>query len=347
MIIVMEPGAGQEQIQKVVKKLEDNGFKININWGEVLTVIAAIGDKRLVQPQSIASLEGVREVKLIQEPFKLASRESKKEDTVIEFANGVKIGGNSRPVIMAGPCSVEDDVEGLLEIAAGVKAAGATILRGGAFKPRTSPYDFQGLEERGLELLAAAREKTGLLIVTEVMDTLDLPLVKEYADIIQIGARNMQNFKLLKAVGKCQKPVMLKRGPAATIREFLLAAEHIMYAGNENVILCERGIKGVDTTYARNTLDITAIPIIKKFSHLPVIIDPSHGTGRRYLIEPMSKAGLIAGAHGLMIEVHNNPDAASSDGAQSLSIEQFQTMMVTLNKLIGRIDWDNNGGKKA
>ncbi len=333
MIIVMESGATQEQTDKVVNRLKENGFKININQGDVLTVIAAIGDKRLVQPQSIASLDGVREVKLIQEPFKMASRESQKHDTVIELSEDVKIGGNNRPVVMAGPCSVED-YKGLLEIAQAVKAAGAKILRGGAFKPRTSPYDFQGLEEKGLEYLAKVRKKTGLLVVTEVMDTLDLPLVEEYADIIQIGARNMQNFKLLKAVGKYRKPVMLKRGPAATIREFLLAAEHIMYAGNPNVILCERGVKGIDSTFTRNTLDLAAVPIIHKYSHLPVIVDPSHGTGRRYLIEPMSKAALVCGANGLMVEVHNNPDKACSDGAQSLTTEMFAKMMKSLNMIM-------------
>ncbi len=330
MIIIMESDATQEQIDKVVNRLKENGFKINLNLGDVLTVIAAIGDKRLVQPQSIASLDGVREVKLIQEPFKMASRESQKADSVIELGNGIKIGGDNKPVIMAGPCSVED-YDGLLEIANSVKAAGAQILRGGAFKPRTSPYDFQGLEEKGLEYLAKVREKTGLLIITEVMDTLDLPLVEEYADIIQIGARNMQNFKLLKAVGKYKKPVLLKRGAAASIREFLLAAEHIMYAGNPNVILCERGIKGIDSTYTRNTLDLSAVPIIHKYSHLPIVVDPSHGTGRRYLVEPMSKAALISGANGLIIEVHNNPDKAVSDGAQSLTLEMFNKLMKNLN----------------
>jgi len=344
MIIVMEPWATEEQIENVVKKLEDNGFKININKGDIMTVIAAIGDKRLVQPQAIGSLEGVREIKIIQEPFKLASRESQKEDTIIELPNGLKIGGNEKAVVMAGPCSVEDNLDGLLKVAHAAKAAGAQILRGGAFKPRTSPYDFQGLEETGLQYLAKAREETGLLVITEVMDTLDLPLVVEYADIIQIGARNMQNFKLLKAVGKINKPVMIKRGPAATIREFLLAAEHVMYAGNPNVILCERGIKGIDSNYTRNTLDIAAVPIIKKYSHLPIIVDPSHGTGRRYLIEPMSKAALVAGAHGLMVEVHHDPDKAYSDGAQSLTIEQFQKMMVEINRIIGRIDWSNKNG---
>ena len=338
MIIIMEPEATTEQINKVVKHLEENDFKININYGEVFTVIAAIGDKRLVQPHSINSFEGVREVKLIQEPFKLASRESKKEDTVIEFSNGVKIGGDNKPVIMAGPCSVEDDFEALLSIAEAVKESGAEILRGGAFKPRTSPYDFQGLEEKGLKYLRQAADKTGLLVITEVMDTLDLPLICDYADIIQVGARNMQNFKLLKAIGKTNKPVMLKRGPAAGIREYLLAAEHILYNGNENVILCERGIKGFDSNYTRNVLDLAAVPVIKKYSHLPVIVDPSHATGKRYLIEPMSKAAIVAGADGLMVEIHNNPDKAYSDGAQSLTIPQFKNLMTHLSALIKVLD---------
>jgi len=346
MIIVMEPRATQEQIDKVVKAMENKGFRININQGDVMTVIAAIGDRRMFQPASVASFDGVREVKLIQEPFKLASRESQNEDTVVEFENGVKIGGLEKPVIMAGPCSVEENLEGLLEIAHSVKAAGATILRGGAFKPRTSPYEFQGLEELGLKYLAQARKETGLLVVTEVMDTNTVDLVASYADILQVGARNMQNFKLLKALGECGKPVMLKRGAAATIREFLLAAEHIMYNGNPNVILCERGIKGIDSHYSRNTLDLASIPIIKKYSHLPIIVDPSHGTGRRYLIEPMSKASLVCGAHGIMVEVHNDPDNAMCDGAQSLTLSMFDEMMANINQLIGRIDYDNNKALK-
>lgn len=334
MIIIMEPNATEEQINHVAEHLKSLDFKININYGDVLTVIAAIGDKRLVQPHSITSFEGVREVKLIQDPFKLASRESQKEDTVIEFSNGLKIGGKNKPVIIAGPCSVEENIDGLLEVAFAAKEMGAKVLRGGAFKPRTSPYDFQGLEERGLQYLAQAREKTGLLVATEVMDTLDLPLVCDYADIIQVGARNMQNFKLLKAIGKYNKPVILKRGPAAGIKEFLLAAEHIMYNGNPNVILCERGIKGFDSGYTRNVLDLAAVGVIKKYSHLPIIVDPSHATGKRYLIEPMSKAAIVAGADGIMMEVHNNPDKAYSDGAQSLTIPQFKKLMKHLSKLI-------------
>lgn len=334
MIIIMEPGATKEQINKVVEHLESLDFKININYGEVLTVIAALGDKRLVQPHSLNSFDGVKAVKIIQDPFKMASRESQKEDTVIEFANGVKIGGKNRPVVIAGPCSVEENIDGLLEVAYAAKEMGAQFLRGGAFKPRTSPYDFQGLEEKGLQYLATAREKTGLLVVTEVMDTLDLPLVCDYADVIQVGARNMQNFKLLKAIGKCNTPVILKRGPAAGIKEFLLAAEHIMYNGNPNVILCERGIKGFDSGYTRNVLDLAAVGVIKKYSHLPIIVDPSHATGQRYLIEPMSKAAIVAGADGIMMEVHNNPDKAYSDGAQSLTIPQFKTLMKHLDRLI-------------
>lgn len=334
MIIIMEPGATKEQINKVVEHLESLDFKININYGEVLTVIAAIGDKRLVQPHSLNSFDGVKAVKIIQDPFKMASRESQKEDTVIEFANGVKIGGKNRPVVIAGPCSVEENIDGLLEVAYAAKEMGAQFLRGGAFKPRTSPYDFQGLEEKGLQYLATAREKTGLLVVTEVMDTLDLPLVCDYADVIQVGARNMQNFKLLKAIGKCNTPVILKRGPAAGIKEFLLAAEHIMYNGNTNVILCERGIKGFDSGYTRNVLDLAAVGVIKKYSHLPIIVDPSHATGQRYLIEPMSKAAIVAGADGIMMEVHNNPDKAYSDGAQSLTIPQFKILMKHLDRLI-------------
>ncbi len=333
MIIVMEPQANEDQIQNVAKKLESLGFKIVFNRGEIMTVLAAIGDKRLIDPASLASMEGVREVKLIQEPYKLAGRESKEDDTIIDLGRGVKIGGNNCPVIIAGPCSVEKDIEGLLEVAYAAKEAGAQVLRGGAFKPRTSPYDFQGMEEEGLKYLAEAREKTGLLIATEIMDTPEVPLVAEYADILQVGARNMQNYKLLKALGKVNKPIILKRGPAASIREFILAAEYILYAGNPDVILCERGVKGLDSHYTRNILDLAAIPVVQKYSHLPIIADPSHATGRRYLIEPMSMAAIAAGAHGLMIEVHHDPDNASSDGAQSLTIDQFKALMGQLNVL--------------
>lgn len=334
MIIIMEPGTPEEQIQDVVKRLEHYGFRIVLNRGDIMTVVAAIGDKRLVQTESIASMPGVKQILPIREPFKLAGRESKPGDTAIDLGNGIKIGGNNPLVVMAGPCSVEDNLEGLLEVARAVKKDGAQVLRGGAFKPRTSPYDFQGLEETGLKYLAKAREETGLLIVTEVMDSQEAQLVADYADILQIGARNMQNFKLLKKVGKMDKPVLLKRGPSATIREFLLAAEHILYQGNEKVILCERGIKGIDSAFTRNTLDLSAIPVIKKHSHLPIIADPSHGTGKRYLVAPMAKAAIACGADGLMVEVHHNPDKAYSDGAQSLTPPEFTEMMNELKRVM-------------
>ena len=345
MIIIMEPSATKEQINIVTQALHNKGFKTVLNHGDVMTVIAAIGDKRLIEPHSFQSYEGVRSVKLIQEPYKLASREGKQEDTVIEFSNGVRIGGLEKPVLMVGPCSVEKDLDGLLRVAEAASEMGCHFLRGGAFKPRTSPYDFQGLEEKGLQYLAQAREKTGLLVVTEVMDTMDISLLCQYADVLQVGARNMQNFKLLKALGRIKKPVMIKRGPAATIKEFLLAAEYVLSNGNPNVILCERGVKSFDSEFSRNVLDIAAVPIIRKYTHLPVIVDPSHGTGKRYLIEPMGKAALVAGAHGLMFEVHHDPDNAMCDGAQSLNIEQFKETTKSLNKLIGRIDYDNKNSK--
>lgn len=345
MIIVMEHNATIDQLNKVVKYIEDRGLKAQVNNGELLNVVAVIGDKKDLNSENIAALEGVREVKKIQEPYKLVSRIAHPEDTIIKFPNGVKIGGLERPVLMVGPCSVEKNFEGLLKVATAAKEMGCQFLRGGAFKPRTSPYDFQGLEEKGLQYLAQAREKTGLLVVTEVMDTMDISLLCKYADILQVGARNMQNFKLLKALGRIKKPVMIKRGPAATIKEFLLAAEYVVSNGNPNVILCERGVKGFDTQFSRNVLDIAAVPIIRKYSHLPIIVDPSHGTGKRYLIEPMGKAALVAGAHGLMFEVHHDPDNAMCDGAQSLNIEQFKETTKALNKLIGRIDYDNKNSK--
>ncbi len=345
MIIVMEHNATQEQTNKVLKYIEDKGLKSYIHKGDILNVIAVIGDKINLNPETIASFDGVANVKKIQEPYKLVSRNAHPEDTVITFANGVKIGGDEKPVLMVGPCSVEKEYESLLEIATAAKEMGCQFLRGGAFKPRTSPYDFQGLEEKGLKYLAKASKATGLLVVTEVMDTVDVPLVAKYADILQVGARNMQNFKLLKALGKIKKPVMIKRGPAATIKEFLLAAEYVVSNGNNDVILCERGIRSFDSQYSRNVLDIAAVPIIRKYSHLPVVVDPSHGTGKRYLIEPMGKAALIAGAHGLMYEIHNDPDNAMSDGAQSLNLDQFRQVTRAFNKLIGRIDYDNKNSK--
>lgn len=342
MIIIMEKTATAENIQGVINILKEHGFRAILHEGAVHTVIDALGDKTTLSPDRLEAMEGVSQVKLIRQPYRMASRDRKPEDTVIEFENGVKVGGNNRPVFMVGPCSVEDDYEGLLNVAIAAKEMGCQFLRGGAFKPRTSPYDFDGLGEKALQYLAKAKEETGLLVVTELMDATDLELVCKYADLIQIGARNMQNFRLLKAVGKCNKPIILKRGPAATIQEFLLAAEHIMYNGNERVILCERGVKGFDSSFTRNVLDISAIPVIKKYSHLPIIVDPSHGTGQRYLIEPMAKAGLVAGADGVMVEVHNNPAKALSDGKQSLSIPQFKEVFSKLNSLIDILHLENS-----
>ena len=341
MIIIMEPRATEAQCQKVIDTLKENGFDIRFKKGEIYTVIDAIGDKTTLTPDRLSALDGVKEVKIIREPFRIASRDRKPEDTVIEFANGVKIGGNNKPVMMVGPCSIED-YEGLLEVAKAAKEMGCEFLRGGAFKPRTSPYDFQGNGEQALKWMRQVADETGLLTVSEVMDASDLDMMCDYIDVLQIGARNVQNFKLLHAVGKCNKPVILKRGLSSTIREFLLAAEHILYNGNPNVILCERGIRSFDSAFTRNVMDIASIPVIKKLSHLPIIIDPSHGTGQRYLIEPMAKAGLIVGADGVMIEVHQNPEKALSDGKQSLPIPMFKDVMGRLNQLSGRLHYEKS-----
>ncbi len=339
MIIIMERDATKVNIEKVLDLLKDNGFKVRCNEGEIHTVIDALGDKTTVSPGRVAALEGVKEVKIIREPYRLASRDSQTDDTVITFPNGVKIGGNNKPVAMVGPCSIED-YDGLLEVAEAAKEMGCQFLRGGAFKPRTSPYDFQGFGEQALKYLKKAGEATGLLTVSEVMDASDLDMMCDYVDVLQIGARNVQNFKLLQAVGRCSRPVILKRGLASTIREFLLAAEHIMYQGNKNVILCERGIRSFDSAYTRNVMDIASIPIIKKYSHLPIIVDPSHGTGQRYLIEPMAKAGLVVGADGVMIEVHHDPEKALSDGKQSLPIPMFKEVMKRLNQFRDRLHYE-------
>lgn len=340
MIIIMERTATKENIQRIVDLLTDNGFQVRCNQGEIHTVIDALGDKTSVTPGRISAYAGVKEVKVIREPYRLASRDSQNEDTVIEFSNGVKIGGQNKPVAMVGPCSVEEDYDSLLEVATAAKEMGCQFLRGGAFKPRTSPYDFQGHGEKALKLLKRASDETGLLTVSEVMDASDLDMMCEYVDVLQIGARNVQNFKLLQAVGKCNKPVILKRGLASTIREFLLAAEHIMYQGNHQVILCERGIRSFDSAFTRNVMDIASIPVIKKYSHLPIIVDPSHGTGQRYLIEPLAKAGLVVGADGIMIEVHNDPENALSDGKQSLPIPMFKEVMARLNQFNNRLHYE-------
>ncbi len=323
MIIVMKQGATQAQITNVTARIEQWGCQAHISEGEERTIIGIIGNGRPLDRAPIERLAGVERTVPILRPFKLASRDFHPRDTVIDL-NGVSIGGD-RVIVMAGPCAVESGDQ-LLEAARAVKAAGASVLRGGAFKPRTSPYSFQGLGEEGLKLLAQARKETGLLIVTEVMEPDLVPLVSTYADILQIGARSMQNYALLHAVGEAQKPVMLKRGMMSTVEELLMSAEYILSHGNNRVMICERGIRTFEP-YTRNTLDISAVPLLKQLSHLPVIIDPSHGTGKWELVEPMAKAAVAAGADGLLIEVHPQPEEALSDGAQSLKPERFATLM--------------------
>ncbi|HEY9857628.1 MAG TPA: 3-deoxy-7-phosphoheptulonate synthase [Stenomitos sp.] len=331
MIIVMKSDASAEQIQHVIDKLSTLGFKTHLSQGVERTIIGAVGDKRAITTDSLMLIDGVSEVIPIRKPYKLVSREAHPEDTVIRVGP-VEIGGTEKLIVMAGPCCVESR-EQLMATAEAVKEAGATILRGGAFKPRTSPYSFQGMGEEGLKLLAEARDRYDMPIITEVMDTEDVDLCAAYADILQIGARNMQNFSLLRKVGKTHKPIMLKRGLSATIEEFLMSAEYILSEGNGNVILCERGIRSVETAHTRNTLDISAVPVIKRLSHLPIIVDPSHGTGHWYLVPPMAKAGLVAGADGLMMEVHPQPEEALSDGPQALLPKTFAKLMQELQAM--------------
>ncbi|NLM51617.1 MAG: 3-deoxy-7-phosphoheptulonate synthase [Firmicutes bacterium] len=329
MIIVMRKGATEEQIEDVAARLKRVGLGVHLSVGQFRTIIGAIGDEKLVREMGLEALPFVEKILPITQPFKLVSREFQEEDSSIKVGN-CTIGGK-QIVLMAGPCAVESE-EQVLEAALGVKAAGAQILRGGAFKPRTSPYSFQGLEEKGLKILARVREKTGLPIVTEVMDQHSVDLVAEYADIMQVGARNMQNFYLLRELGKLNKPVLLKRGLSATIEEWLMAAEYIMAGGNHQVILCERGIRTFETL-TRNTLDLSAVPVVKHLSHLPVIVDPSHGTGNWRWVPNMSCAAIAAGADGLMIEVHPCPEKALCDGAQSLTIEKFTALCVQIEKV--------------
>jgi len=329
MIVVMSHKANNQDIDNILKKLEKAGFQIHLSRGVERTIIGAIGDKTRLSDLSLEAMPGVEKVVPILEPYKLASRAYKNEPTVINVGD-LAIGGDTIH-IMAGPCAVES-WEQLLQSAQIVKEAGATLLRGGAFKPRTSPYSFQGLEEKGLAMLAEARERTGLRIITEVMDTRTVGLVARYADILQVGTRNMSNFILLREVAWAGKPVLLKRGASATIQEWLLAAEYILAEGNTEVILCERGIRTFDD-YTRNTLDLTAVPVLKYLSHLPVIVDPSHAIGKWRFVEPMSRAAIAAGADGLLIEVHPNPAEAICDGPQSLNPDNFQTLMQQLEDM--------------
>lgn len=334
MIIVMRPSATEENIKNVIQHIENLGLNTHLSKGDSMTIIGIIGDKSKL-PESIKLLEGIDKLVPVSESYKLANKKFKQEPTVIDIG-GLKIGGNNF-VIMAGPCAVESR-EQLFETAYAVKNAGAQILRGGAYKPRTSPYSFQGLEEEGLKYMAAAREETGLKIVCEVTSNEAIESAVKYVDILQIGARNMQNFSLLKEAGKSKFPVLLKRGLSATIDEWLNAAEYIMSEGNPNVILCERGIRTYETS-TRNTLDISAVPVIKSKSHLPIIVDPSHATGVREYVEPLSKASVAVGADGLMIEVHPNPSIALSDGPQSLTPEDFKLLCNDLKpfvSLVGR-----------
>lgn len=323
MVVVTEPGAPEKQIEEIVRVLHEHGFDVHRSTGVRQTVLGAIGVQPDFDHRQIELLPGVAEVVRITEPYKLASRAFKRDGSVFDV-HGVKIGGND-VVVMAGPCAVESESQ-IFTVAEKVAHTGATILRGGAFKPRTSPYSFQGLGEEGLKLLRAAADKYKLKVITEVMDKSQIELVEKYADILQVGARNMQNFTFLKELGRASKPVMLKRGLAATIEEWLMSAEYILSGGNQRVILCERGIRTFETA-TRNTLDIGAIPVIKKKSHLPIIADPSHGIGIRDKVIPMARACVAAGADGIMVEVHHDPDHAKSDGAQSLFPDQFDQLM--------------------
>ena len=326
MIVVMKTSSSQDEVNGVTKRIEDIGLKAHVSEGVEHTVIGVLGQVFPELRDSLELLPGVEQVIPVTKPYKLASREFHPRDTVVE-ANGVAIGGNEI-VVIAGPCAIESE-EQLLTTAQAVKAAGATVLRGGAFKPRTSPYQFRGLGESGLKLLAQAGKETQMPIITEVMSPDHVALVAKYTDILQIGARNMQNFILLDEVGKTKKPVLLKRGLSSTIQEWLLAAEYVLAQGNEQVILCERGIRTFET-YTRNTMDVSSIPIIEKVSHLPIIADPSHATGKWYLVLPLALAAVAAGADGLLIEVHPNPDLALADGPQSLTFDNFRLLMAQL-----------------
>ena len=330
MVIILRDNPAQKQIDSLVSWLREKNLDVHIVKGAEQTIIGLIGDTSKIDMDSIKTMDIVEDVKRIQEPYKNVNRKFHPDDTVVTIAPGIKIGGGSFQV-MAGPCSVEESSQ-VLSIAKAVKAAGASILRGGAFKPRTSPYAFQGLGPKGIEILENAKKETGMPIVSEIMDISKLSLF-ENIDIIQVGARNMQNYELLKELGKINKPVLLKRGLSSTIQELLMSAEYIMAGGNSQIILCERGIRTFETA-TRNTLDISAVPVLKELTHLPVIVDPSHGTGNARLVKPMAMAAVAAGADGLMIEVHNDPVHALCDGAQSLTLDAFRDLMVQVNKIL-------------
>lgn len=336
MIIIMSPMATDENLEKVLHKIEREGLQYHLSKGSSRTIVGVIGEKKIISSLQMKAFDGVEKTVQITEKYKLVSREFKPMDTVVNIG-GVLVGGGNLG-IMAGPCAVES-MEQLLEAAKCVKEGGANFLRGGAFKPRTSPYDFQGLAEQGLKMLKEAGEKNGLKVVTEIVDVNAVPMISAYADVLQIGARNMQNFELLKAVGRSKKPVLLKRGLSATISEWLNAAEYILSEGNYDVILCERGIRTYET-FTRNTLDLSAVAAVKEISHLPVIVDPSHGTGRWQMVRPMARAAIAAGADGLMIEVHPNPEIALSDGDQSLTPKNFVTVMKDVQKMKQAMEQD-------
>jgi 3-deoxy-7-phosphoheptulonate synthase len=326
MVVVMKKSANEGQVSRVLFKIESLGSKAHLSRGNIRTIIGVVGDNSSIEPSVFESLDGVERVVPLLGPFKLASREFRRENSVFSI-DGSQI-GSKKIILMAGPCAVESR-EQLIQAALAVKRAGAVALRGGAFKPRTSPYSFQGLGEEGLKILAEAKDMAGLAIVTEVISPEQVPLVAQYADVLQIGARNMQNYALLNAVGESHKPVLLKRGLSSTIEEFLNAAEYILSHNNPRVILCERGIRTFET-YTRNTLDINAIPVLKSLSHLPVVVDPSHGTGKREYVAAVSRASIAAGADGLIVEVHPDPENALSDGAQSLRPEEFEDLVAQL-----------------
>ncbi len=339
MIIVLKHGSGENEVREITERLSEQGFKVHISEGVEKTLVGAIGDRSRLSALDLEALPWVEKVVPILSPYKLVSREFHPADSIISIGEH-QIGGKDIHVI-AGPCAVENRAQ-ILETAHRVKEAGATFLRGGAFKPRTSPYSFQGLGEEGLRYLADAREETGLLVVTEVVDVRDVERVAYYADVLQIGARNMQNFLLLKEVAKSDRPILLKRGPSSTLEEWMMAAEYIMDGGNYQVMFCERGIRTFED-YTRNTLDLSMVPALHALSHLPVIVDPSHGTGRWNLVTPMAKAALAAGADGLIIEVHPQPEKALSDGKQSLTPENFSTMMKDLARLSQVLERDLKG----